>query len=94
MLKKLFYAFLAGITIPVFCFSVSYYAVPANSQTMIGAFGVCRGVVNHSQTPPSPYAPTGLTIFIPTNTSLEWNTFIANPPPEINVLDCCAKLCN
>lgn len=58
--------------------AASYYNIGVGSTVSINQFGTCRRVTNNCS----------LNIFVPTNTSAEWNTFISKKPTCVTLANC------
>jgi len=58
--------------------AASYYKVNAGSTVSINQFGTCRRVTNNCSS----------AIFVPTNTSAEWSSFINNKPSCVSLANC------
>lgn len=56
---------------------------PSASQS-IRAFGICKKVTNTS--------PTGKTVYVPTQSVVEWASFFESPPQGVTIGACLAKL--
>lgn len=56
------------------------YQITNGTNQDIDEHGTCKNVGN--------YHATGNALFVPTNTSTEWSTFVANPPSGVTVMDC------
>lgn len=60
-------------------FAAQSYKVDAGNTTAINEWGICRRVTNAGGYP---------SVFVPTNTSAEWTTFISNKPSHVSLANC------
>ncbi len=83
MLSRAFtsaFIFAVLLSLAVYIEASDNYTVNYNTNQSITAFSTCKKVTNGSA--------TGLSVYVPTQSSAEWTSFYGNPPSGVTIASC------